>query len=116
MGILSGSMHDTLVWNSIALLFSLVLIFFGDTVCVALQLVNHGIPVELLDRVKKVCAECYKLREEGFKESKPVQMLKEMVDREGEGLAVNELDDMDWEDVFTLQDDNQWPSNPPEFK
>ncbi|XP_020106706.1 1-aminocyclopropane-1-carboxylate oxidase [Ananas comosus] len=80
------------------------------------QLVNHGIPVELLDRVKKVCAECYKLREEGFKESKPVQMLKEMVDREGEGLAVNELDDMDWEDVFTLQDDNQWPSNPPEFK
>nr|CAD1842050.1 unnamed protein product [Ananas comosus var. bracteatus] len=80
------------------------------------QLVNHGIPVELLERVKKVCAECYKLREEGFKESKPVQMMKEIVDREGEGLAVKELDDMDWEDVFTLQDDNQWPSNPPEFK
>uniref|UniRef100_A0A0E0LTI4 Isopenicillin N synthase-like Fe(2+) 2OG dioxygenase domain-containing protein n=1 Tax=Oryza punctata TaxID=4537 RepID=A0A0E0LTI4_ORYPU len=26
------------------------------------------------------------------------------------------VDDMDWEDIFYLHDDNQWPSNPPEFK
>ncbi|KAI8004813.1 1-aminocyclopropane-1-carboxylate oxidase [Camellia lanceoleosa] len=32
------------------------------------QLVNHGISEELLERVKKVCSECYKLeREEDFK-------------------------------------------------
>ncbi|CAL9119114.1 unnamed protein product [Musa textilis] len=31
------------------------------------QLVNHGIPVELLERVKKVCSECYRLRAEDFK-------------------------------------------------
>ncbi|KAG6495554.1 hypothetical protein ZIOFF_043380 [Zingiber officinale] len=31
------------------------------------QLVNHGIPVELLERVKKVCTECYRHRAEAFK-------------------------------------------------
>ncbi|KAK9289030.1 hypothetical protein L1049_017501 [Liquidambar formosana] len=39
------------------------------------QLVNHiyGISEELLERVKKVCSQCYKLeREEGFKNSKLV--------------------------------------------
>ncbi|XP_008781612.2 1-aminocyclopropane-1-carboxylate oxidase [Phoenix dactylifera] len=80
------------------------------------QLVNHGIPVELLERVKKVCSECYKLREEGFKESIPVQLLNKLVDQEMEGSTVKRLDEVDWEDVFFLQDDNEWPSNPPEFQ
>ena len=52
---------------------SLLLVF------VYLQLVNHGIPVELLERAKKVCSECYKLREEGFKKSKLVQLLNKLV-------------------------------------
>nr|XP_018678752.1 PREDICTED: 1-aminocyclopropane-1-carboxylate oxidase [Musa acuminata subsp. malaccensis] len=43
------------------------------------QLVNHGIPVELLERVKKVSSECYKLREERFRGSKPVQLLDTLV-------------------------------------
>jgi len=78
------------------------------------QLVNHGIPAELLERVKKVCAECYKMeREPMFKDSKPVQLLNELVDS---GETEKKLDDLDWEDVFTLLDDSQWPSNPPEFK
>uniref|UniRef100_J3M402 1-aminocyclopropane-1-carboxylate oxidase n=1 Tax=Oryza brachyantha TaxID=4533 RepID=J3M402_ORYBR len=51
------------------------------------QLVNHGVPKELLDRVKKVCSESYRLREAAFMESEPV-----------------------------LHEDNQWPSSPPEFK
>ncbi|KAJ6817372.1 1-aminocyclopropane-1-carboxylate oxidase [Iris pallida] len=78
------------------------------------QLVNHGIPTDLLDRVKKVCSECYKLeREPMFKDSQPVQLLNELV---GSGDAGGRVDDADWEDVFVLHDDNQWPSNPLEFK
>nr|XP_010912555.1 1-aminocyclopropane-1-carboxylate oxidase [Elaeis guineensis] len=80
------------------------------------QLVNHGIPVELLERVKKVSSECYKLREEGFKKSSPVQLLNKLEDQKVEEDAIKRLDDVDWEDVFFLQDDNEWPSNPPEFK
>ncbi|CAD5180815.1 unnamed protein product [Musa acuminata subsp. malaccensis] len=76
------------------------------------QLVNHGIPVELLERVKKVSSECYKLREERFKGSKPVQLLDTLV-KEGDRQR---LDNVDWEDVFVLQDDNEWPSNPPDFE
>lgn len=78
------------------------------------QLVNHGIPTDLLDRVKKVCSECYKLeREPMFKDSQPVQLLNELV---SSGDAGGRVDDVDWEDVFVLQDDNQWPSKPLEFK
>ncbi|KAJ4734166.1 1-aminocyclopropane-1-carboxylate oxidase [Rhynchospora pubera] len=80
------------------------------------QLVNHGIPVELLERVKKVSSECYKLREEGFKNSEPVQKMNKMLEEEAAGSTAQRLNDVDWEDVFTLQDDNRWPSNPPEFK
>ncbi|KAJ0973180.1 hypothetical protein J5N97_021139 [Dioscorea zingiberensis] len=78
------------------------------------QLVNHGIPLELLERVKKVCSECFKVeREEMFKDSSPVQLLNKLVDHGEHGTK---LEDVDWEDVFILQDDNQWPSNPPHFK
>jgi aminocyclopropanecarboxylate oxidase len=81
------------------------------------QLVNTGIPDELLERVKKVCSDCFKLREQGFKESNPaVKALAERVQEEGEGLAPKEIKEMDWEDVFALQDDLPWPSNPPAFK
>jgi aminocyclopropanecarboxylate oxidase len=81
------------------------------------QLVNTGIPDELLERVKKVCSDCFKLREQGFKESNPaVKALAERVQEEGEGLAPKEIEEMDWEDVFALQDDLPWPSNPPAFK
>ncbi|XVE95542.1 hypothetical protein REPUB_Repub02eG0106600 [Reevesia pubescens] len=42
------------------------------------QLVNHGIPEELLERVKKVSSEFYKLeREENFNNSKLVNLLDE---------------------------------------
>ncbi|KAF0894601.1 hypothetical protein E2562_001900 [Oryza meyeriana var. granulata] len=82
-----------------------------------IQLVNTGIPDELLERVKKVCSDIYKLREDGFKESNPtVKALARLVEQEGEGLAMKKIEDMDWEDVFTLQDDLPWPSNPPAFK
>ncbi|XP_039117079.1 1-aminocyclopropane-1-carboxylate oxidase-like [Dioscorea cayenensis subsp. rotundata] len=78
------------------------------------QLVNHGISVELLERVKKVSSECFKLeREERFKDSSTVKLLNKLVDNEDQKTR---LDDVDWEDVFILQDNNQWPSNPPQFK
>ncbi|RWW88710.1 hypothetical protein BHE74_00002405, partial [Ensete ventricosum] len=80
------------------------------------QLVNHGIPVELLERVKKVCSACYKLRQESFTESSPVQLLNKLIEEETEGGNVKRLNDVDWEDVFVLQDDKPWPSSPPEFK
>ncbi|KAF8023702.1 hypothetical protein BT93_F1017 [Corymbia citriodora subsp. variegata] len=73
------------------------------------QLVNHGIPEELLERVKRVCNEFYKLeREKNFKKSTPVKLLNE-----NDG---GKLENVDWEDVITLLDDNEWPSNTPGFK
>ncbi|CAM0957792.1 unnamed protein product [Alopecurus aequalis] len=80
------------------------------------QLVNHGIPLELLDRVKKVCSESYRLREAAFRLSEPVQTLEALVEAERRGEAVAPVDDMDWEDIFYLHDDNEWPSDPPAFK
>ncbi|PKA46958.1 1-aminocyclopropane-1-carboxylate oxidase [Apostasia shenzhenica] len=78
------------------------------------ELTNHGISSKLLEGVKKVCSDCYRVeREEGFKDSKAVHLLNELIDG-GDSRA--RIDDVDWEDVFLLQDDNQWPSNPPEFK
>ncbi|KAI9097805.1 hypothetical protein K1719_025576 [Acacia pycnantha] len=77
------------------------------------QLVNHGIPDELLERVKKISSECYKLeREENFKSSAPVKLLNEMVEKK----SGEKLENVDWEDVFTLQDDNEWPEKTPGFR
>ncbi|KAJ3671668.1 hypothetical protein LUZ60_007747 [Juncus effusus] len=80
------------------------------------QLVNHGMSVELLERVKKVSTESYKQREEGFKNSEPVEKLNKLLEEGNVGPIVQRLDDVDWEDIFTLQDGNPWSSNPPEFK
>jgi aminocyclopropanecarboxylate oxidase len=82
------------------------------------QLVNTGIPDELLERVKKVCSDCYMLRDEAFMDSNlAVKALAELVDKESEGgVHVRKIEGMDWEDVFTLHDDLPWPSNPPAFK
>lgn len=77
-------------------------------------MVNHGIPEELLDRVKKVSSECFKLeREEPFQKSKPVSMLNELLEKK----TGAKLEGVDWEDVFLLSDDHtDWPSNTPCFK
>ncbi|KAG0503955.1 hypothetical protein HPP92_004027 [Vanilla planifolia] len=81
---------------------------------ITVQLLNHGIPLELLDRVKRVCDKCFKMeREEGFKDSRSVRLLNELIDG---GETAKRLDNIDWEDVFFLQDDNQWPSTPLDFK
>lgn len=78
-----------------------------------MQLVNHGISEELLERVKKVASECYKLeREEGFKNSAVVKKLNELVEKK----SGEKLENLDWEDVFLLSDDNEWPSKTPGFK
>ncbi|XP_010471925.1 PREDICTED: 1-aminocyclopropane-1-carboxylate oxidase 5 [Camelina sativa] len=74
------------------------------------QLMNHGIPLELLNKVKTLSAECYKKeREEAFKTSSPVKLLNELVQK----TSGEKLENVDWEDVFTLLDHNQneWPSN-----
>lgn len=79
------------------------------------QLINHGISEELLDRVKKVASECYRVeREPGFKNSKPVQLLNELVEKEKDGRVEN----VDWEEVFLLSDENcdEWPSKISGFK
>lgn len=74
---------------------------------------NHGIPEELLERVKKVASKCYKLeREENFKTSTPVKLLNELVEKK----SSNRVENVDWEDVFLLTDDNLWPSKTPGFK
>ncbi|OIT37593.1 PREDICTED: 1-aminocyclopropane-1-carboxylate oxidase 5 [Nicotiana attenuata] len=74
------------------------------------QLVNHGISVELLEKVKRVSSECFKKeREENFKKSTAVKLLNEIVENNSSG-------NVDWEDVFLLTDDNEWPSNIPQFR
>ncbi|XP_057490418.1 1-aminocyclopropane-1-carboxylate oxidase 5-like [Actinidia eriantha] len=76
------------------------------------QLVNHEIPEELLERVKKLSFECYKLeREEGFKNSAVVKKLNDLVEKK----SGEKLENSDWEDVFLLSDDNDWPSKTPGF-
>ncbi|XP_073276475.1 1-aminocyclopropane-1-carboxylate oxidase 5-like [Primulina huaijiensis] len=80
------------------------------------QLINHGISEDLLERVKKVASECYEFeREPGFKNSKPVNLLKELVEKKSDDSLV---ENVDWEDVFLLSDDNhdEWPSKTPGFK
>lgn len=78
------------------------------------QLVNHGIDKELLDKVKKVSSDCYKLEREAlFNKSKPVTLLTEAVEN---GNVEKKFDDFDWEDVFLLTDGGEWPSNPPAFE
>ncbi|KAI6690975.1 hypothetical protein NL676_027803 [Syzygium grande] len=73
------------------------------------QLVNHGIPEELLERVKRVCNEFYKLeREENFNKSTPMKLLNESNGEKAENV--------DWEDAINLHDDNEWPNNTPGFK
>ncbi|PIN22014.1 Iron/ascorbate family oxidoreductase [Handroanthus impetiginosus] len=69
------------------------------------QLINHGISEELLERVKEGS---------GFKNSKPVKLLNELV----ENKSSEKLENVDWEDVFLLSDDNndEWPSKTPGFK
>ncbi|KAJ6685352.1 1-AMINOCYCLOPROPANE-1-CARBOXYLATE OXIDASE 5-LIKE [Salix purpurea] len=77
------------------------------------QLMNHGIPEELLEKVKKVCSEYFKLeREEIFKNSAVANTLKALAEKN----SGEKLENVDWEDVITLLDDNEWPSKTPGFK
>lgn len=81
-------------------------------VALMLQLVNHGISEELLERVKKVSSEWFKLeREENFKNSTLVKKLNELAETKS-----SKLENVDWEDVVTLVDDNEWPAQTPGFK
>ncbi|CAI0395732.1 unnamed protein product [Linum tenue] len=74
------------------------------------QLVNHGISEELLERVKKVCTEFFKLeREQNFKQSPLFKSLSDLPDGQ-------KLENVDWEDVITLLDHNEWPSKTLGFK
>ncbi|GAU25898.1 hypothetical protein TSUD_376170 [Trifolium subterraneum] len=77
------------------------------------QLINHGIPEELLERVKKVSTEFYKLeREENFNNSPTVKLLNDIAEKK----SSEKLENVDWEDVITLLDDNEWPENTPSFR
>nr|AFK38882.1 unknown [Medicago truncatula] len=77
------------------------------------QLINHGISEELLERVKKVSSEFYKLeREENFKNSKTVKLLDDIAEKK----SSEKLENVDWEDVITLLSDNEWPENTPSFR
>ncbi|XP_018464940.1 1-aminocyclopropane-1-carboxylate oxidase 5 [Raphanus sativus] len=79
------------------------------------QLVNHGIPLELLDKVKTLSSECYKTeREEAFKTSTPVKLLNELLQKN----STEKLENVDWEDNFTLlgHNQNEWSCNTSNFK
>nr|AAN87846.1 1-aminocyclopropane-1-carboxylic acid oxidase [Populus tremula x Populus tremuloides] len=77
------------------------------------QLMNHGIPEELLEKVKKVCSEYFKLeREEIFNNSTVANTLNALAEKN----SGEKLENVDWEDVITLLDDNEWPSKTSGFK
>ncbi|CAN6936528.1 unnamed protein product [Brassica oleracea] len=79
------------------------------------QLVNHGIPLELLEKVKNLSSECYKTeRAEAFKTSTPVKLLNDLLQKN----STEKLENVDWEDNFTLLDhsENEWPCNTSNFK
>lgn len=59
------------------------------------QLVNHGIPHELLDTVERLTKEHYKKCME--------QRFKELVASKGLENANSEIKDMDWESTFFLR-------------
>ncbi|XP_031505728.1 1-aminocyclopropane-1-carboxylate oxidase [Nymphaea colorata] len=89
------------------------------------QLVNHGISVELLQEVKRVCSEFYKMeREAKFKDSAPFKKLEDLMEGQDNGRnevanghdSVNKIEDMDWEDTIILLDNNEWPSKTHDFK
>lgn len=74
---------------------------------------NHGVSEELLERVKKVSSICYETeRQEKFNASAPVRLLNELI----ENKNGDKLENMDWEDVFYLFEENEWPSGTPGFK
>lgn len=76
-------------------------------------MINHGIPEELLERVKKVASEFYKLeREENFKKSTSVKLLSDLAEKKDS----EKQEYVDWEDVITLLDDNEWPEKTPGFR
>ncbi|KAJ8541618.1 hypothetical protein K7X08_002434 [Anisodus acutangulus] len=78
------------------------------------QLVNHGIPVELLEMVKRVSSESFKKeREEKFSKSTAVKLLNEVEKNKSNN---GKVENVDWEDVFLLTDDNEWPSHVPQFR
>ncbi|KAH0714577.1 hypothetical protein KY284_007482 [Solanum tuberosum] len=78
------------------------------------QLVNHGIPVELLEKVKRVSSESFKKeREDNFNKSTVINLLNEVEKNKSNN---NKVENVDWEDVFLLTDDNEWPSNIPQFR
>ncbi|XP_065882012.1 1-aminocyclopropane-1-carboxylate oxidase [Euphorbia lathyris] len=77
------------------------------------QLVNHGISEELLERVKKVSSECYEQeREANFNNSDMMKTLRDLAEKKNG----DKLENVDWEDVFLLHDNNDWPTNTPGFK
>lgn len=53
-----------------------------------------------------------KEREENFKNSAAVKLLNDLAEKKSGG----KLENLDWEDVFTLMDNTEWPSNTPGFK
>ncbi|KAG0503983.1 hypothetical protein HPP92_004055 [Vanilla planifolia] len=62
------------------------------------QLLNHGIPLDLLDRMKRVCDKCFKMAREGaLRIPSQFGLFNELIDG---GETGKRLDDVDWEDVF----------------
>ncbi|GLJ28693.1 hypothetical protein SUGI_0565430 [Cryptomeria japonica] len=84
------------------------------------QLINHGIDHGLMDRVKEVCSQQYKInREQNFKDSSPVRALNKAIDAQAKENNVAKIENIDWEDVFQvheMKETNSWPSEPKNFK
>ncbi|GLJ19088.1 hypothetical protein SUGI_0342790 [Cryptomeria japonica] len=84
------------------------------------EITNHGIDHGLLDRVKEVCSQQYKInREQNFKDSLPIRALNRAIEAEAKGNNVEKIKNMDWEDVFQVhevKDTNSWPLEPKDFK
>jgi hypothetical protein len=77
-----------------------------------MQLLNHGIPDALLDRVKELFKEYYKNSMDAeFQKSEIVGMLESAVSQ-GKNFSTTKID-ADWETGFFLQDETYDTLSPP---
>ncbi|TVU31703.1 hypothetical protein EJB05_23401, partial [Eragrostis curvula] len=84
------------------------------------QLINHGVPNEVIHDLKKDMAEFFELPLEA---KKAYSMLPNSLEGYGQAFVVSEDQKLDWADMFALvlrpvesRDIRFWPAHPPSFR
>lgn len=85
-----------------------------------MQLINHGVPDEVISNLKKDIAEFFKLP---LETKKAYSQLPNNIEGYGQVFVVSEKQKLDWADMFYLvarpneaRDMRFWPAHPPSFR